>query len=41
MFMGEVIVQNDLNVLAQGNFAGDLLKPFQPLAVGVCLGGVH
>ena len=40
MFMGGVIVQNDVDVLAQRNFAVDLLKKFQPLAVGVCLGGV-
>src|SRR5437667_2734549 len=40
MFMGGVIVQNDVDMLAQRNFAVDLLKKFQPLAVGVCLGGV-
>src|ERR1700746_837799 len=40
MFMGGVIVQNDVDVLAQRNFAVDLLEKFQPLAVGVFLGGV-
>ena len=40
MFMGGVIVQNDVDVLAQRNFVGDSLKKFQPLAVGVCLGGI-
>ena len=40
MFMGGVIVQNDVDVLAQRNFVVDLLKKFQPLPVGVCLGGV-
>jgi len=40
MFMGGVIVQNDVNMLAQRNFAVDLLEKFQPLVVGVFLGGV-
>src|SRR5262252_2792134 len=40
MFMSGVIVQNDVDVLAQRNFAVDLLEKFQPLAVGVFLGGV-
>lgn len=40
MFMGGVIVQNDVDVLAHRNFAVDLLEKFQPLAVGVFLGGV-
>jgi hypothetical protein len=33
-------VQNDVNVLAQRNFAVDLFKKFQSLAVGGCPGGV-
>ena len=40
MLMGGVIIQNDVDVLAQRNFAVDLLEKFQPLAVGVFLGGV-
>jgi len=40
MFMGGVIIQNDVDMLTQGNFAVDLLEKFQPLAVGVSLGGV-
>jgi hypothetical protein len=40
MFMGGVIVQNEVDVLGQRNFAVDLLGKFQPLAVGVFLGGV-
>ena len=40
MFMGGVIVQNDMDVLAQRNFAVDLLEKFQPLALAVFLGGV-
>src|SRR5271165_4030124 len=40
MFMGGVVVQNDVDVLAQRNFAVDLLEKLQPLAVGVCWGGV-
>ena len=40
MFMGGVIIQNDVDVLTQRNFAVDLLEKFQPLAVGVFLGGV-
>src|SRR6266446_9673255 len=38
--MGGVIIQNDVDVLAQRNFAVDLLEKFQPLAMGVFLGGV-
>ena len=41
MFMGGVVVQNDVDVLAQRNFAVDLLEKLQPLAVGVCWGGVN
>jgi len=40
VLMGGVIIQNDVDVLAQRNFAVDLLEKFQPLAVGVFLGGV-
>src|SRR6201984_2970267 len=40
MFMGGVIVQNDVDMLAQRNFPVDLLEKFQPLAVGVFLGGL-
>ena len=40
MLMGGVIIQNDVDVLAQRNFAVDLLEKFQLLAVGVFLGGV-
>src|SRR6476660_1671182 len=39
MLMGGVIIQNDVDALAQRNFAVDLLEEFQPLAVGVFLGG--
>ena len=35
MLMGGVIIQNDVDALAQRNFAVDLLEEFQPLAVGV------
>ena len=35
MFVGGVVVQNDMNVLAQRNFAVDLFKKFQLLAVGM------
>ena len=34
MLMGGVIIQNDVDALAQRNFAVDLLEKFQPLAVG-------
>jgi hypothetical protein len=34
VLMGGVIIQNDVNVLAQRNFPVDLLEKFQPLAVG-------
>src|SRR6201998_1610262 len=40
MLMGGVIIQDDVDALAQRNFAVDLLEKFQPLAVGVFLGGV-
>src|ERR1700750_742196 len=40
MLMGGVIVQNNVDALAQRNFAVDVLEKFQPLAVGVFLGGV-
>ena len=40
MFMGGVVVQNDVDVLVQRNFAVDLLEKLQPLAVGMCWGGV-
>src|SRR5215469_311705 len=40
MFMGGIIVQNDVDVLAHRNFAVDLLEKFQPLTVGVFLGGL-
>src|SRR5580692_8117373 len=40
MLVGGVIIQNDVDALAQRNFAVDLLEKFQPLAVGVFLGGV-
>ena len=38
--MGGVFSQNDVDELAQRNFAVDLLEKLQPLAVGVFLGGV-
>ena len=41
MFMGGVIIQNDVDMLTQGNFAVDLLEKFQPPAVGVSLGDVY
>src|SRR6266478_745719 len=40
MFMGGVIVQNDVDVLAQRNLPVDSLEKFQPLVPGVGLGGV-
>src|SRR5258705_3920888 len=40
MLMGGVIIQNDVDALAQRNFVVDLFEKFQPLAVGVFLGGV-
>ena len=40
MLMGGVIIQNDVDALAQRNFAVDLLEEFQPLAVGMFLCGV-
>src|SRR5258708_13848766 len=40
MLMGGVIIQNDVNALAQRNFAVDLFEKFQPLAMGVFLGSV-
>src|ERR1700722_16684368 len=40
MLMGGVIIKNDMDALAQRNFAVDLLEKFQPLAVSVFLGGV-
>jgi hypothetical protein len=40
MFMGGVVVQNDVDVLAQGNFLVDSLEEFQPLAMGMFLCGV-
>src|ERR1700759_424940 len=40
MLMGGVIVQNNVDALAQRNFAVDVLEKFQPLAVGMFLGGV-
>jgi hypothetical protein len=40
MLMGGVIIQDDVDALAQRNFAVDLLEKFQPLVVAVFLGGV-
>src|SRR5580698_7935329 len=40
MLMGGVIIQDDVDALAQRNLAVDLLEKFQPLAVGVFLSGV-
>src|SRR5258705_10968923 len=40
MLMSGVIIQNDVDTLAQRNFAVDLLEKFQPLAMGVFLGSV-
>ena len=40
MLVGGVIIQNDVDALAQRYFAVDLLEKFQPLAVSVFLGSV-